>query len=79
MKARPANNSAGPHRSTPPYPPIDPALCYPWRRLRDWGFGTHGVKELKKAGLSVLQFHKQKFFMGSALIAVLENGTEGRG
>jgi hypothetical protein len=66
------NNRAGAHRPAPPYPPIDPELCYPWRRLADWGFGGRGLAALKKAGLPVLRFHKQRFFRGSALISVLE-------
>ena len=24
----------------PRRPPINPTLVYPWRRLRDWGFGA---------------------------------------
>ena len=70
-----ARNQAGAHDHAPAYPPIDPRLCYPWRRLGDWGFGARGVAALVRAGLPVVRFGKQKFFMGSALIAVLENGS----
>ncbi|MBU4273726.1 MAG: hypothetical protein KKA28_17835 [Planctomycetes bacterium] len=73
MKKGSPNNAAGAHRPT--FPPIDPRLCYPWRRLADWGFGSRGIAALQKAGLSALRFHKQKFFLGSALIAVLKNDS----
>jgi hypothetical protein len=72
---RPANNNASPHRPAPPCPPIDPALVYPWRRLADWGFGARGVAALQRAGLPAMQFGKQKFFLGAALILVLQNGA----
>jgi len=73
---RPANNAAGAHRPPPPYPPIDPALVYPWRRLGDWGFGARGVAALQKAGLPALRFGRQKFFLGSGLISVLRRAAE---
>lgn len=76
---KPTRNTAGAHRPAPAFPPIDPQLCYPWRRLSDWGFGGRGVAGLQKAGLSVLRFHKQKFFLGSALISVLQAGGRGDG
>ncbi len=62
-------------RHAPPYPPINPRLCYPWRRLTDWGFGARGIAALQKAGLPVLRFGKQKFFRGAGLISILENGS----
>jgi hypothetical protein len=68
-------NAAGPHRSAPPCPPIDPALCYPWRRLKDWGFGARSVAALVKAGLPTLRFGKMKFFRGASLIATLAGET----
>ena len=67
-------NQGGGHRPVAPYPPIDPLLCYPWRRLADWGFGARSVAQLQKAGLVALRFHKRKFFMGSALIKILQDG-----
>ena len=72
---RPARNEAGPHRPAPPCPPIDPALVYPWARLSDWGFAARSIAALRDAGLVTLRFGKRKFFRGSALIAVLENGN----
>lgn len=65
-------NEAGGHHLTPSFPPIDPRLCYPWRRLRDFGFGARGIAALVKAGLHPLQFGKLRFFAGSSLIAVIE-------
>ena len=75
QRRQPTHNQVSAHRSAPPYPPIDPRLYYPWRRLGDWGFGARSVAALVRAGLPVVRFGKQKFFMGSALIAVLENGS----
>ena len=69
-------NSPGPKRQPPPCPPIDPVLVYPWRRLRDWGFGGRGIAGLVKAGLPVLRFGKLKFFTGSGLIATLQGKSE---
>jgi hypothetical protein len=62
----------------PPCPPIDPALCYPIRRLSDWSFGSRGRAALIRAGLKVMQFGKLKFFMGSSLIATLAGETKGQ-
>lgn len=62
----------GSHRHSPPCPPIDPALVYPWRRLRDWGIGGRGVQALTKAGFRGFQFGKLKFFRGAELITILE-------
>jgi hypothetical protein len=75
QRRQPTHTQAGADRAAPPYPPIDPRLCYPWRRLRDWGFGGRGVAALVKAGLPVLRFGRLKFFSGAALIAILESGS----
>jgi hypothetical protein len=55
----------------PPCPPIVPDYVYPWRRLRDWGFGSRTIAALVKAGLPTLRFGKLKFFRGAALIETL--------
>ena len=68
-------NVPGPKRQPPPCPPIDPALVYPWRRLRDWSFGGRGISALVKAGLRPLQFGKLKFVEGAELIRVLKSGN----
>jgi hypothetical protein len=70
------NNQAGPHRPTPPCPPIDPALFYPIRRLGDWGFGARTVATMQRAGLRVLRFSKWKFVAGSDLIAFLGRDSD---
>ena len=76
-RPRPANQ-AGPHRDAPAFPPIDPQLVYPWRRLHDWGFGACGVAALVKAGLPVLRFGRLKFFSGAGLISVLKSAGDAR-
>jgi hypothetical protein len=68
-------NAAGPHRPTPPCPPIDPSLVYPVRRLLDWGIGARGLASLKRAGMPILMFSKWRFFRGSDLIAAIERST----
>ena len=62
-------------RSAPPCPPIVPEFVYPWRRLKDWGFGARSVAALVKAGLPTLRFGKMKFFRGEGLISVLAAET----
>jgi len=75
---RPTSNQAGAHRPRPPYPPIDPALVYPWQRLSDWGFGARTVAAMQRDGLSVLRFSKWKFVTGTALVKFLERRVGGR-
>ncbi len=70
--SRQKRNEGGDHRPAPSFPPIDPRLVYPWRRLRDWGFGARGIASLVKAGLAPMKFGKLRFFAGLALIGVLE-------
>ena len=65
-------NAAGPHRPTPPCPPIDPALTYPIRRLADWGWGARSVARMQREGLKVLRFSKWRFVRGVDLLAFLE-------
>ena len=67
-------NTPGPKRHAPPCPPIDPALVYPWRRLRDWSIGGRGIKALENAGLQAIRFGRLKFFEGAELIRVLKAG-----
>jgi len=71
---KPPHNTPGRKRYTPSFPPINPSLVYPWRRLRDWSFGGRGVKALEKAGLRAICFGRLKFFRGAELIRVLETG-----
>ena len=76
--ARP-RNQAGPHRPTPPCPPIDPAVVYPIRRLSDWGFGGATVAAMQRDGLPVMRFSKWKFVSGKALVEFLERAAEATG
>ncbi len=71
MRQPPVTRSCG-RQPEPPCPPIVPEYVYPWRRLRDWGFGGRGTAALVKAGLPVLRFGKLKFFSGAGLISVME-------
>lgn len=69
------NNTAGPHRPTPPYPAIDPSMTYPIRRLADWGFGARTVAAMQRDGLPVLRFSKWRFVSGKALVEFLERAA----
>jgi hypothetical protein len=66
-------NVPGPHRAIPPYPPIDPRLVYPVRRLGDWGWGARSIDMMQRAGLRVLRYSKWKFVRGRDLIHFLES------
>ena len=65
-------HALGPKRHSPPCPPIDPALVYPWRRLHDWGIGGRCIRALEAAGFCAIRFGRMKFFWGSELIRALE-------
>ncbi|NMC19606.1 MAG: hypothetical protein GYA33_04230 [Thermogutta sp.] len=76
MSKRPSRTQPGPHRPIPPYPPIDPHVTYPIRRLADWGFGPRSVARMQRLGLPVLRFGKWKFVRGRDLIAFLESASK---
>ena len=74
MTTAPRQRKSGQRRRAPTFPPIDPSMVYPIRRLADWGFGSRGIAALQKAGLPVFCFGKRKFFSGADLVAVLKKG-----
>lgn len=78
MSSKPREKtSQGQGRRLPPLrPPVDEKVIFPYEWLtRQWEFNKREIEALERAGLTIYQVGRQRFFEGKTLASAIRSGV----